>query len=148
MTMVNKILVIMMASLVGGIVLDFVPETPITEALRTTLRLVQPVCLLWWAWVGYLNRRPHWTRESWTRFLLVSLIPLAAISLTLTVATGVDESVAWVGEGRSWLRSAWGTVALLGVIVGGGGAGFLLHRLTAGDATTQFDWFWRRQRAD
>lgn len=146
--MVHTILVIMMASVVGGIVLDFVPETAITEALRTLVRIVQPLCIAWWAWVGYLNRRPYWTRESWTRFLLVSLIPIAAITITFSVSAGVDEGAAWVGESRSWLRSTWVATALIGLVVGGGGAGFFLYKLTAKNATTQFDWPRRRQRVE
>lgn len=145
--MTNRILMIMMAALVGGIVLDFVPETGLTESLRTVFLVVQTLCLLGWAYLGYLNRRPYWTRESWTRFLLVSLIPITGIVLVLTVSAGVDNGVSWVGDARSWLRFAWGAVGLIGILVGGGGAGYLLYTLSAKDAPTPFDWPWRWQRA-
>ncbi len=147
MPMTTRILVAMTICTLGGMVARVLPESSLSEALRQFFRVAQPLCILWWAWVGYLNRRPHWTRESWTRFLFISLIPITAIVLVLTVSAGVDNGASWVGEGRSWLRFAWGAVGLIGILVGGGGAGYLLYTLSAKDATTPFDWPWRRQRA-
>lgn len=142
--MTTRILVAMTICTLGGMVARVLPESSLTEALRQFFRVAQPLCILWWAGVGYLNRRPYWTRESWTRFLLISLLPITGIVLVLTVSAGVDNGVSWVGEGRSWLRFAWGAVGLIGILVGGGGAGYLLYKLSAQDAA-QFDWPWRRQ---
>lgn len=138
--MAGKSFVIMAVCMAGGIVLDVLPEGPMTPALKRLSQLGSVAVMVWWFRLGYLRRRPHWTWSSWTRFAVCALGCLAAAGVALTIGAGVDDHRGWVGEARSTLRLVWAGVGLIGIVVGGGGLGLLLVALSAGEPERPFTW--------
>jgi peptidoglycan biosynthesis protein MviN/MurJ (putative lipid II flippase) len=96
------------------------------------------------AWIGYQRRRPHWARESWSRFASASLTGAGAIALALLMAAAVDWRLAVAGGSRSTQRMLW----VLGMIACGGVGVVILSTLVAalndGDPARPFSWSLRR----
>ena len=76
---------------------------------------------------GYSRRRPHWTRESWLRYLRLALMPVGAITL-LFLLNAIDISL--FGAPRSATRTVWIVIMLAMLLFGG--LGFAHRDLVAG----------------
>jgi len=96
---------------------------------------------------GYLLRRPHWTRESWLRYLRLATMPVVAVAVVLYFSSFDNRSDA-LGPPHSGLRmvSAVSLTALL--LFGAIGLGVALDWMLRGEPSEQFTrtrWF-QRQR--
>lgn len=87
---------------------------------------------------GYLRRRPYWTAASWRRFLAMCCIPLAAFLFLAWLLFALDSHLRFVGEAQSPTRSAWATVSVLCVVIGGIGIAVAVEWLAHGEASRQF----------
>ena len=95
---------------------------------------------------GYSRRRPHWTRESWHRYLRLAVLPVVAITLLLLLSS-IDISL--FGAPQSATRSVWIVIMLAMLFVGGLGLPVAIDWLEKGEPTEQFtrtSWFQRRSR--
>jgi hypothetical protein len=96
---------------------------------------------------GYVRRRPHWTAESWRRFLLAASVPVGAVMLAFGIMFALEAKIPIVGEPRSFLRSLWIIGIFVFLLFGAVGSAFALHWLAEGDASRQFGlprWLRRR----
>ena len=92
---------------------------------------------------GYSRRRPHWTRESWLRYLRLALIPVVAITLVLLLSS-IDSR--WLGAPRSATRIVWIVIMVAMLLFGGIGLPTAIEWLEKGEPTEQFTrtrWFQR-----
>lgn len=97
---------------------------------------------------GVQRRRPHWTRESWRRFLLAMTIPAGALVMTVGMLYALDYRLAIVGAPRSPVRAMWVMGVLVCLLVGAISGAVFVGWLNEGDPARQFRWsprrFWRR----
>jgi len=95
---------------------------------------------------GYLLRRPHWTRESWLRYLRLAWMPVVAVAVVLYFSSFDNRSDA-LGPPHSTMRmvSAITLTALL--LFGAVGLGVAVDWLVRGEPSQQFTrtrWFQRQ----
>ena len=89
---------------------------------------------------GYVRRRPHWTAESWRRYLMACSVPAAAIVLLAAMLIALDMRLPIVGAAESNRRSAFAAASLVLLLIGGGGLALATEWLERGDETRQFDY--------
>jgi hypothetical protein len=87
---------------------------------------------------GYLRRRPHWTADSWRRYLQACAVPVGALLIVVAALVALDMDLPIVGESRSTLRMLWAMGTGFFIIVGGVGVAIVVGWLTDGEATAQF----------
>ena len=87
---------------------------------------------------GYLRRRPHWTAESWRRYLTAAAIPVGAIALVLASAAAVDMSLPIAGERGSVVRFVFVMGSLVSLLVGTIGFAIVIGWLTDGEPSQPF----------
>lgn len=95
---------------------------------------------------GYLLRKPHWTRESWLRYLRLATPPLVAVAFVLYISS--FDPVPVLGARGSAMRLASVITVVLMLILGAGGVGVAIEWLVRGEPSQQFTrtrWF-QRQR--
>jgi len=98
---------------------------------------------------GYLRRRPHWTRESWQRYVIAFVLVVGATLVGLAMAKAVDLRVPITGIARSTARTTWVLTMMVFLFSGAIGIGIVVDRLAAGDPARQFGGlFARRNRTD
>ena len=98
---------------------------------------------------GYLRRRPHWTRDSWRRYLAACAVPVGALLLMVGLMFVLEARPPFVGEPKSALRGAWVAVILVFMLIGTVGFVFAMGWLESGEATQQFQlprWLRRTKR--
>jgi hypothetical protein len=95
---------------------------------------------------GYQRRRPHWTRESWLRYLRLAVMPVAAIALMLYLSS-FDMSLNTFGAPRSTTRGVFAFSMLALMILGVIGTLRAIDWMERGEPSEQFTrtmWFQRR----
>ena len=95
---------------------------------------------------GYQRRRPHWTQESWLRYLRLAVMPVLAIGLVLFLSS-LDPSTNALGAPRSATRLVWILIILAMMILGAIGVITAITWLEKGEPSEQFTrtrWFQRR----
>ena len=98
---------------------------------------------------GYSRRRPHWTRESWLRYLRLAVMPVVAIALLL-VLSSIDSSSNVLGAPQSSTRIVWIVIMFAMLLFGGLGLLTAIEWLEKGESSEQFTrtrWFHRRRRS-
>ncbi len=98
---------------------------------------------------GYLRRRPHWTRESWLRYLRLAVMPVVAITLLLLLSS-IDTSSNLLGAPQSAARTVWIVIMLAMLLFGALGLIIAIEWLKKGEPSEQFTrtrWFQRRRRS-
>jgi hypothetical protein len=87
---------------------------------------------------GYLRRRPHWTGESWRRYLVTCAIPASA--LVLLVASLVAHAIRLpaIGAPGSATRGVFAGVTTLCLVVAAAGIAQAAWWLAEGDPSRQF----------
>lgn len=121
-----------------------------SPALRYTALAFLLVDLILRIGSGYLRRRPHWTPDSWRRYLLACAVPLVALLFIVGIAVAIDMRLPFVGASRSALRAAWVGAIVLGLVVGGIGLSLAVSWLHDGEPSSQFAlprWLTRRPRS-
>ena len=134
--------------MLGQVVLTWLPQTSLVQVLRYIAFGFVFLELSLQVRAGYHRRRPHWTRESWRRFLMLAAIPTAAVILLLGFTWAVDLRLPMMGAGGSTLRGLWIGVLLLLLLVAGAGFAIAMSRLMEGEASRQFEWRKRRSRGE
>jgi len=89
---------------------------------------------------GYLRRRPHWTAQSWRRYLIACSIPIAALVILAAMVAASDWGLAIAGETHSRRRQLWAIASLVFLLIGGGGLAVAIEWLAGGDPSRQFVW--------
>jgi hypothetical protein len=89
---------------------------------------------------GYLRRRPHWTRESWRRYLTVCTVPAGALVILFCMLVALDWRLPIVGAAQSPARRLWAVVSMAFMAIGAGGTVFAIQSLFHGDPSRQFPW--------
>jgi len=105
--------------------------------------------LVWFGyqvWTGYRRRRPHWTRESWVRYLRLAAMPVLALVLLFTELYFFDSSSrsAVFGAPQSVTRSVWILIDLALMAAGAVGVMMAISWLDSGEPSAQFTrtrWF-------
>jgi hypothetical protein len=96
---------------------------------------------------GYLLRRPHWTRESWLRYLRLAWMPVVAVAIVLYLSS-FDPMTPVLGP-RGSARRMFFVIALPVLLVfGAGGLAVAVDWMVRGEPSQQFTrtrWF-QRQR--
>ena len=97
-------------------------------------------------WTGYSRRRPHWTRESWLRYLRLAVMPVVAIGLAALLLSSRDL----LGAPQSATRMVSFVVMFAMLLFGGLGLITAIEWLERGEPSEQFTrtrWFQRRRRS-
>jgi hypothetical protein len=95
---------------------------------------------------GYSCRRPHWTRESWRRYLRLAVMPVVAIGLAALLLSSRDL----LGAPQSATRMVWFVIMFAMLLFGGLGLITAIEWLERGESSEQFTrtrWFQRRRRS-
>lgn len=87
---------------------------------------------------GYVRRRPHWSAESWKRYLRACLVPIGALIMVAASLVALEMKLPIVGASRSALRTVWATGMAVFLILGGFGMAVVVGWLTDGEASEQF----------
>ena len=110
--------------------------------------------LIWFgseAWAGYQRRRPHWSRESWRRYLRLAAMPVVAIVLLFIELAFLDPKGTGIfGAPKSMLRIVWMGIDLMLMGFGAIGLSSAVDWLRDGEPSEPFTrtrWFQRRRRA-
>ena len=96
---------------------------------------------------GYLLRKPHWTRESWFRYLRLAAMPVAAVAVVLYFSSFDNMSDA-LGAPHTTTRMVWAIALTTLLIFGAIGLGVAVDWMVRGEPGQQFTrtrWF-QRQR--
>ncbi len=96
---------------------------------------------------GYLRRRPHWTADSWKRYLQACAIPVGALLIVAASFVALEMKLPVVGASRSGLRAVWVLGMMFFLVLGGVGMAIVTGWLTDGEASQQFSlprWLSRR----
>lgn len=96
---------------------------------------------------GYLRRRPHWTADSWKRYLQACAIPIGALLIVAASFVALEMKLPIVGASRSALRAVWVLGLMFFIVLGGVGTAIVVGWLTDGEASQQFSlprWLSRR----
>lgn len=99
---------------------------------------------------GYRLRRPHWTRESWFRYLRLAWMPAAALVVFFALVLLFDYRVIRIGNPGSALRRFSIAVDLALMLFGVSGLIRALDWMTDGEPSQQFTrtrWFQRQRKA-
>ena len=101
--------------------------------------------------IGYLRRKPYWTRASWLRYLRLVVMPVIALILVLWISS-FDMSLNWgvLGGPGSPTRAVWTAILLGMMLLGVVGLIRAVDWLVKGEPSDQFTrtrWFQRRARA-
>jgi hypothetical protein len=97
-------------------------------------------------WTGYRRRRPHWTRQSWVRFLRLAVMPVVALALVF-YGSSFDFSTNTFGAPGSATRLVWVGLMLSMMILGAQGVIVAIDWMERGEAAEPFTrtrWFQRR----
>ena len=95
---------------------------------------------------GYSRRRPHWTRESWLRYLRLAVMPVVVITLVLLLSS-IHTSSNFLGAPQSATRIVWIVIILAMMLFGALGLVAAIEWLEKGEPSEQFTrtrWFRRR----
>ena len=96
---------------------------------------------------GYLRRKPHWTRDSWLRYLRLAAMPVIAVSLMLYLSS-FDMSSNIFGAPRSATRAVFASSEVAMMLLGVAGLIVAMDWLAKGDPAEQFTrtWWFQRRR--
>lgn len=98
-------------------------------------------------WKGYMLRRPHWTRESWVRYLRLAAMPVVAVAVVLYFSSFDNRSNA-LGAPHTATRTFSAVTLTALLLLGAIGLGAAVDWLVRGEPSQQFTrtrWF-QRQR--
>jgi hypothetical protein len=131
---------------------------PDSRASTAAPLVMSAVFVSWFGYkasTGYLLRKPHWTRESWKRYLRLAAMPIAVLILFFTEVFLFDTKLydakifrLVFGGPNSLLRSLWIVVDLALMVFGAIGLAAAIDWLNRGEPSEQFTrtrWF-RRSR--
>ena len=90
--------------------------------------------------VGYLRRRPYWTRESWRGYLTACVVPVGALLIVACMLVALEWRLPIVGAAQSTTRSIWALGSVVFLLIGAGGVGAAIESLSHGDPSQQFAW--------
>ena len=125
------------------------PDSAVADGVRYVVAGYISIDLLLRARAGYLRRRPHWTPESWRRYLITCSIPTGALLIMVSLIAALEWRLPIVGAARSTTRGVWAAGAMVFMIVGAGGLVVAVEWLATGETSQQFAaprWLTRARR--
>jgi|SRR5688572_1713497 len=135
-----------MAGLFGS---SLMPDSLLREGLRYLAFGYILFDLILRARSGYLRRQPHWTSDSWRRYLTACSVPIGALLALVFMVVALDWKLPFVGESRSFTRGVWAAGSLFFMMVGALGLVSVIEWLHEGDPSHQFSLpRWLRRRSD
>jgi len=126
--------------ILGLTVASFLPDSTLRDLLRYLALGYFSIDMLLWTRAGYLRRRPHWTRESWRRYLTACVVPIAALLVVASLLLALEWKLPVIGEARSTTRLVWAWVSIVLLVVGAAGLAAAIDRLSSGDPSRPFAW--------
>ena len=136
------VIILMVANIVVG---EFMPGT--LTATLVSYAFIGSMTL-WFGLrirTGYRRRRPHWTRESWLRYLRLAAMPVAATIFVLAMST--ETGLRMMGAAQSTTRTISAIVLVTMLLLGAFGLSVAVDWLTRGEPSDQFtrrSWIPRR----
>ena len=112
--------------------------SPVANVVQYVYLSYVPLWFLVKARVGYLRRKPHWTRESWLRFLRLMAWPVGALIVLFAIMFAFESSRSMFGAPQSGLRVLWILVMLTLMGMGAGGLPIAIGWLAEGEPSKQF----------
>jgi hypothetical protein len=131
-------------AMLGLFVASRLPDSPFSSLVRYVAVGYIVLDFTLHARAGYRRRRPHWTRDSWRRFLIACSVPTSALVVFVGILAALERRLPIAGTNGSTLRGLWVISLMLCMVVGVGGLVAAIGYLTQGDATQQFPWPRRR----
>lgn len=127
-------------AVIGLMLASFRPDSTLMGVLRYLALGYISIDFVLQARAGYLRRRPHWTRESWRRYLTACAVPVGAIAIVVCMLIALEWRLPILGAAYSTTRQVWGLASVVFLVVGAGGVAAAVECLSHGDATRQFAW--------
>jgi hypothetical protein len=118
----------------------FLPPSALTVVLRYLAMGYISIDLLLTARAGYLRRRPHWSPDSWRRFLAACAIPVAALLIFVLMMIVFELRLPIVGAPASSTRRIWVGSMVVFMLIGAAGLGIAVNWLAQGEPSRQFSW--------
>jgi hypothetical protein len=137
-------------ALIALAVAGSLPPSPLQAWVRYLALSYLMVSFLLRVRAGYLRRKPHWTPESWRRYLMVGSVPLIALVLMVGMMCAVEWRLPIVGGPRSPERGVWVAGITILLIFGAIGTSVMVEWLNNGEASRQFTlprWLSRSRRS-
>ncbi len=110
------------------------------HVVSATVSLIIVTDLVWQVRVGYRLRRPHWTPQSWRRFLSVTAVPLGMLILGVALMFWFEADRTPFGAPGSDLRRAFVAVLIVSLVFGLLGSILALMWFRYGRPDKQFAW--------
>jgi hypothetical protein len=127
-------------AVVGLMIASVRPDSTLKDVLRYLALGYIAIDMVLRANTGYLRRRPHWTRESWRRYLAACAVPVAALLVLVCMLVALEWRLPIVGAAQSTTRSIWALASVVFLLIGGGGVAAAIEFLFHGDPARQFAW--------
>ena len=112
------------------------PQSTLAHVLRYVAIAFITFELLLEALQGYHRRRPHWTAQSWRRYLATCAIPLVAFAIVACLLIALDLQL--VGEPGSAIRGVFAVISAAFLVVGAIGLVVVIRFLNEGDPSRPF----------
>lgn len=114
--------------------------SPLATLLRTAVSAYYLIVIFLHVRTGYRRRQPHWTGESWRRYLTAAVIPFLALVGVFAMAAAVDWKLPIAGASRSPLRGVWVGAMMVLMLFAIVGITLVVSWLRDGDPARQFEW--------
>lgn len=85
---------------------------------------------------GYRRRRPHWTAQSWRRYLATCAIPVGALAVVACLLVALDLQL--VGQPGSAIRGVFAVISAAFMVVGAIGLVVVIRLLNEGEPSRPF----------
>lgn len=112
------------------------PQSTLANVLRYVAIAFITFELLLEALQGYRRRRPHWTAQSWRRYLATCAVPVGALAVVACLLIALDLQL--VGEPGSAIRGLFAVISAVFLVVGAGGLVVVIRFLTEGEPSRPF----------
>lgn len=112
------------------------PHSRLANAVRYMGTAYITLSLVLEAVQGYRRRRPHWTAQSWRRYLATCAIPVGALAVVVCLLMALDLRL--VGEAGSVTRGLFALISVAFLVVGGIGVVVVIRLLNDGEPSTPF----------
>jgi hypothetical protein len=112
------------------------PESTLANVLRYVAIAYITFNLLLEALRGYRRRRPHWTAQSWHRYLATCAIPVGAFAVVACLLIALELQL--VGEPASAIRALFAVITAAFLVVGAIGLVVVIRFLNQGEPSGPF----------
>ena len=135
----NRTPIIFVANALAGCALvaaNLMPQSSVVSVLRYVALVYLWGGLILLAGWGYFRRRPHWTAQSWRRYLATCAIPVGALVVVACLLMALDRQL--VGPAGSLTRTVFAVISVFFLVFGAGGLAVTIVMLHQGDPSKPF----------